>query len=290
MNMEYPESIRSRMFDWYEEPPPLDNRVEPKVRDVTPCSEYTRYTVEGILKDPRSELSAVLDVEAMGPIFMNSDLRDPKWSSRLGYGMAVVGEDTRIHIHRNGKYIIRRALDRQHAEATYGKIVNMIRPVLYDTESGRYLWDMIRGVLDGNMDPGMIAPFIMWPENEEGDHRSRFEKVRKGASEVDKILLEPLRKMIMDGRIGELGAMNEKINEMTGSFLEGSVQDNDILLGRISALIWARYAITSLEGSEKIDPKGVNDWNGMVVDHSLSSSDRKSILIARLHYLLSPVD
>jgi hypothetical protein len=286
--MEYPESIRSRIFDWYDGPPSFGNRLEPKVKDVTPCSEYTRYTVEGILKDPRSELSAVIDVEALGPIFLNSNLKDPKWSTRLGYGIAVEGEDTRIHIHRNGKYIIRRALDRQHAESTYVKIVNMIKPTLYDSNRNRYLWDLVREVLSGRSDLERIAPFINWPEGN-GDLHKRYEKIREGAKEIENELIAPIRKAIIEGKVVEAGSLNERIDEMTRSVSERMMDDIDIYLGRISALIWTRFAVKIFNEQFSVDTRDLKDWDELITGISVPNDDFYQISASRLHYLLSPV-
>ncbi|MGA1794043.1 MAG: hypothetical protein ACMUHM_08835, partial [Thermoplasmatota archaeon] len=140
--MQYPESFTDRMFRWYEEYPRTSNRTEAQMKEVSPCSEYTRYTVEGVLKYPMSGMSAVLDVHALGPLFLNSGMKDAKWSERLGYGMGVMREDTRVHLHGNGKFIIRRAEDREHAESAYKAIVEMVKPTLFDLDKKRYLWDL----------------------------------------------------------------------------------------------------------------------------------------------------
>jgi len=73
--MQYPETFTDRMFRWYEEYPRTTNRTEAQMKEVSPCSEYTRYTVEGVLKYPMSGMSAVLDVHALGPLFLNSGMK-----------------------------------------------------------------------------------------------------------------------------------------------------------------------------------------------------------------------
>jgi hypothetical protein len=288
MEMDYPESIRSEMFDWYGGLPSASKQVEPRVKDVTPCSEYTRYTVEGILKDPRSELSALMDVEALGPIFVNSDLKDPKWSPMLGYGMAVVGEDTRIHIHRNGKYIIRRALDREHAESTYKKIVNLVRPALLDTQKRRFVWDRMREGLIGEPDLEGIAPFVMWPQ-EEGDLRSRLERIRDGAKEVDAELLSKMREAVSRDDWAGFALFGETIDSLNRSFTEKLLKDVDTSFGRMAALIWARTALRMAGNDTTSFFKEYENWEAIPMDVLEKEPMKMKLMTARLHYLLFPV-
>jgi hypothetical protein len=288
--MDYPDSLRSRMFQWYDVPLSVTNRLVPKVKDVSPCSEYTRYTVEGVFKDPYNELSALLDVHSLGPIFVNSDLKDPKWSSKLGYGMAVVGEDTRIHLHRNGKYIIRRARDREHAESTYQRIVHLMKPVLFDETSDRFFWDILKEALAGDVEPESIGALLRWP-SEEGDVRSILRSIRVGVSEIDEKLLSRIRTDLLEGDTIDIEGYKNTLNVLLIETSKKMPEDADISLGRYCALLWA------LRSLEIIDDTAINEFNKLE-DWDLDKLTERSngieetnikVNIFRIHYLLYPV-
>lgn len=288
--MDYPESLRSSMFKWYEEPPSVISRLEPKTKDVSPCSEYTRYTVEGVLKDPRSRFSAILDVNSLGPIFINSTLKDPKWSSRLGYGMAVVGEDTRIHIHRNGKYIIRRALDREHAESTYKIIVQMMKPVLFDADSDRFLWDLLKEMIIEKKDPGTLSPMIAWPL-ENSELATIIDNIKIGVKEVDDKILSTIRSALITGSPIDAQIHTDKIHEMLIYVSQDLLTNVDITLGRYISLIWALRAIEFIDDRTAKAFIGVENWDvrDLPIDDNSDLSEDVKVRIARIHFLLSPV-
>lgn len=289
--MDYPEAIRSAMFDWYDIPPSTAGRSESRVKEVSPCSEYTRYTVEGVLKDPRSDLSVVLDVDAMGPIFTNSTLKDPKWSSKLGYGMAGVGEDTRIHIHRNGKFIVRRARDREHAESMYQLIVHMMKPALYDELTGRFLWDIIRERTIDNSDLEDISPLLQWPSSEI-DVEDIFGRIRDGARDVELDIISPIREDLIKGVRHDEDEYRAKLDPMERSYSEDMMDDVDISLGRFCGLIWARMALGLMDDNVTPFFIGASSWNYLDIISSDGEHETQgvSVKLAQLHYLLSPVN
>jgi hypothetical protein len=275
------------MFQWYDVSPQITNRVVPKKKDVSPCSEYTRYTVEGILKDPRSELSALLDVHSMGPIFKYSSFKDPKWSEKLGYGMAVVGEDTRVHIHRNGKYIIRRALDREHAEDTYKTIVNMMRPAIFDEQQDRFMWDLVREITLDESVPVGIEEMLKWP-GDEVDLKEVVLGIRKGASGMDKELLSGIRNDIIAGATIEREAISEQVHDLLKITSSELLDRPDISLGRYSASIWGLRVLDILDRTDPTSLKGLEDWSLEELKVRLGEG-MGSLSTYQVHYLLAPV-
>ncbi|MBN1539998.1 MAG: hypothetical protein JW939_07625 [Candidatus Thermoplasmatota archaeon] len=308
MEMDYPEKIASRMFRWYEDSPRTTDRLEAKSREVSPCSEYTRYTVEGILRHPGSELSVLMDVHCLGPIFMNSGMKNAKWSDRLGYGMAVAGEDTRVHLHGNGKFIIRRASNREHAEELYKTLVHLVKPALYEPGTGRYLWDLIRS---SSLDNGKISKpmedLLLWPD-ETGDPGSRMEKVVEGIRCADIDLLSRAREFFSalagtdlgPDRLDEIDNMKVSAHERIRYYTSGLLSGPDKTLGKLSASIWTLRAldemrlISGLPGREgpMASVLGDDPWDGHLLDWEsgmirLGSAGR-AVSLARVHYLLSP--
>ncbi|MBN1390424.1 MAG: hypothetical protein JXA22_07270 [Candidatus Thermoplasmatota archaeon] len=306
--MSYPEEIAQRMFHWYDEGPRKSDRMEAMSKEVSPCSEYTRYTVEGVLNGPLSTLSVLMDVHALGTIFKNSGMKDAKWSDRLGYGMAVIGEDTRIHLHVNGKYVIRRAKDREHAETSYRTLVNLIRPTLYDEDSKRYLWDLLKeySIRKAGIG-GSLKDLLLWPDRT-GDPVTIIEKVFQGAGEVDVALLAPLRALFIDHRgrdpksddpplPGDMkGLVLDRMKDHSSEFST----DPELSLGRLAASIWSWRAIEEMELVLNIlDRKGhvgpvlgKDPWDGHYIDwenvRRYLGSIQFSVSLARVHYLLAP--
>lgn len=306
--MNYPEEIASKMFRWYEESPRTTDRVEARYREVSPCSEYTRYTVEGILKHPGSGLSVLTDVHSLGPIFMNSGMKNAKWSDRLGYGIAVAGEDTRVHLHANGKFVIRRALNREHAEELYKTLVHLVKPSLYEPETKRYLWDLVRSSsLDNGKIPEPMEGLLLWPD-EAGDPAVRMGKVLDGIKDVDIGLLSRARSFFSEharagfgqDHIGEVDKMKVSVHERIRSFTGDILSDPDLTLGRLAASIWTLRALKEMSLISDLPPEkgstasvlGDDPWDGHLLDwdsiiRSTGSIDL-TVTLARVHYLLSP--
>lgn len=138
--------------------PSTSRREEALARAVSPCSEYTRYTVEGRFGAPASRFAAVLDPEALGVLFPLGPFTKARWSVKLGYGMAVIGEDTRVHLHDNGRYIVRRALDRTHVERCMDVLVSISYPALYVKGSDLYMWELVRDISFGIDGAGRSIP------------------------------------------------------------------------------------------------------------------------------------
>lgn len=139
-------------------------------KEISPCSEYTRFTVEGRFPGPGSNMNAVLDGEVLGKMFSNGPFKNPRWSSKLGYGMAVIDEDTRVHLHSNGKYIIRRAMDKDHALKCQTLLAAITRPAVYSTSMDSFIWEKVRDLSLGveEVNPESIS-LVNW-QLEDGEN------------------------------------------------------------------------------------------------------------------------
>lgn len=167
------------------ERPDPSKREKAISKEVSPCSEYTRYTVEGRMKDPESEMSVILDPRAIGPLFLSAPFNGPKWSKALGYGMAMIGEDTRVHLHLNGKYIIRRALDRDHALSSHRMLLEIARPALFSSSRNSYLWEDVRDMaLDVEGFDREETGILITDPDIDIDRNSFLENARKGFLEA----------------------------------------------------------------------------------------------------------
>ncbi len=156
-------------------------------REISPCSEYTRFTAEGRFKDPYSDESVILDSEGMAILFDKGPFEKPRWSKRLGYGMAVIGGDTRVHLHANGKFVIRRALDKDHAVNILKTLSMISKPNIYSTVHERFFWEILRDISFDPIDEGM-GDIFGWEEEEETD-RIMNDAVRT-FKEIDEVLGE----------------------------------------------------------------------------------------------------
>ncbi|MCU0798231.1 MAG: hypothetical protein MUC62_00975 [Candidatus Thermoplasmatota archaeon] len=150
--------------------PGPSKREKAAIRDVSPCSEYTRYTMEGTLKDPFSDLAVLLDIPALGTLFINGPFLEPRWSPALGYGLAVIEDDTRIHLYRSGKFVIRRARDRDHVEACYRLVCDLVRPALVLPGPGLLFYEaaaLQRHFSEAGSEDHLINA-VLWPDTGHG--------------------------------------------------------------------------------------------------------------------------
>jgi hypothetical protein len=266
------------LYEWKFEGPGSRARETARTKEVSPCSEYTRYTVEGILKDPWSDLSARFDVETLGILFANSSFHDPRWSDRLGYGMAVIGEDTRVHLHQNGKYIIRRALDREHAEISYKLITGLLRPVLFDDPSGKPMWYLLREITsDPKGSSERLDKLVRWPYDDDL-HLSAMDEVKEGIRHIHEMLLMGMQDMFKEGPfIGNSADIEELTGRIKGEMTNAHGRSAELPygnLGRTSALIWAHKAVEEAK----------------VMERASSDNDpRRERAIRRIAFLLHPV-
>jgi hypothetical protein len=187
----------------------------------------------------------------MGFLFSNSSFHEPRWSERLGYGMAVIGEDTRVHLHQNGKYIIRRALDREHAEMSYRLISGLLRPALMDDRSGKPLWYLLREyTIDREGSPEHLAQLVGWPDMDILPISS-FEEVIEGIHTIDDVLISVLRTSDSVGgpghdREGTDGILERIKGEMANA--HGMSFSSPLYsLGRLSGLIWCYKALQEIK-------------------------------------------
>jgi len=181
------------------------NRTRPVMQEATPCSEYTRYTIEGILPDPMDpNKNAVFDPAYLGHLFRASRYNNKKWSEPLSYGIAALEPDIRLHLQGRGKVIIRRAFDKANAHSLYSEVAELMRPSLYCTLSGHTLADMIAALsTKGGPLPYCAGPMMEWPFKDVADDMTSAIAAYKGAKE-------------------DLGV---QILEETIRFFEGGTQD-----------------------------------------------------------------
>lgn len=142
------------------------DRSTPSLHEVTPCSEYSRFTVEGVLADPLSpEKNAVFEPLSLGATFRSSRFREKRWSDPLAYGMAFVEEDVRIHLQGRGKIIIRRSPDREAANRLYMEIADIMWPSLYCSIGGHTMAESVQrlAMVDGGTPPRCFASMLEWP-------------------------------------------------------------------------------------------------------------------------------
>ncbi len=122
------------------------SRTSHAPKEITPCSEYTRFTLEAVVEDPNEPgKNALFESHSMGTLFRSGNYEDIKWSEKLGYGMAVVDDDVKLMVHSRGKMVIRRAFDRDYAEAHFLGMKTMMLPSIYCTITGQTLWEMLVG-------------------------------------------------------------------------------------------------------------------------------------------------
>ncbi len=123
------------------------SRTSPIPKEITPCSEYTRFTLETVVEDPNEPgKNAIFESRSMGTLFNSGDYKDIKWSDKLGYGMAVVDDEVKLMVHTKGKMVIRRALDRDYAEVHFLALKALILPSMYCAITGQTLWEILVGV------------------------------------------------------------------------------------------------------------------------------------------------
>jgi hypothetical protein len=141
------------------------NRTKPSVQEVTPCSEYSRFTVEGILGDPLDQdRNAVFETTSLGALFRASRFREKKWSDPLSYGMALEWEDIRVHLQGKGKVIVRRARDKEEANRLFLEVADLMWPSVYCSIGGHTLADTLKSiVLDECHPPDCLPPMLEWP-------------------------------------------------------------------------------------------------------------------------------
>lgn len=133
--------------------PDIKGLVPALNKELSPCSEHTRFSAEGRFPGPGSSLNAVLDVDILGLLFVNGPFKDPRWSAKLGYGMGVLGNDTRVHLYSNGKYVVRRALDREHADRCLSLLASICQPAAYSSRLKKFTWEIVRDLALGHIDP-----------------------------------------------------------------------------------------------------------------------------------------
>jgi hypothetical protein len=229
--------------------PDLGRRERSNSKEVTPCSEYTRFTAEGRFKDPFSDNSVIMDSRGMSILFPLGPYSKGKWSDRLGYGMAVVGEDTRIHLHANGKYVIRRALDRDHAEKVLSLLSTISRPTIFSTKHGKYLWEIIRDIsLTDERSDEDLNGLINW-ELEDGDQvdiknvverfRELDERIGKKIDDISQNGGKIMREDISD----DLDDIIECVKLHYSRLLSNEKVDMSILLGQTAYVIMVISAL-----------------------------------------------
>ncbi len=207
-------------------------REHAALRDVSPCSEYTRYTMEGTLKDPFSDLSVLLDVPSLGTLFMNGPFLEPRWSPALGYGLAVIEDDTRVHLYRSGKFVIRRARDREHVEACYRLICELVRPAIVLPDPGLLFYEAIalqRQFSEAGFE-GDLLKAVNWPEIgpvKEGDLRAFMDGPEDVRHRLRGLVLPSVRSLLSRTAEGDMTRSHEldKVKEGIISSMRASMMD-----------------------------------------------------------------
>ena len=207
-------------------------RIKPSMREISPCSEYTRFTMEGVLADPLlPEKNAVFDPITLGESFKVSRFSSKKWSEPLSYGMAVDREDTRIHIQGKGKIIIRRAMDKEHAVSLYNEIADIMWPSLLDSTSGMTVSETIHSLsLHGReIDMERWSLMMAWPElkhNDTADTEKVIESFRGQRSLDIEGIISAARIAIMDGghEVSKVDGVLGSQGKSPGSVLDGMMK------------------------------------------------------------------
>lgn len=223
--MNYPERTMIELLDGHVGSLDTGGRTEAREKAVSPCSEYTRYTVEGVFKDPYSNLSVILDIHSLGFLFSGSGLKDPKWSKVLGYGMGMIGAETRVHIHKNGKFVIRRAMDQDDAERCSKGIASILWPTVFSTRTDRFNWSIMREAAWHDLkNKDLEGPMITWPFSNVGDPEEIVAGMMEKFRELDGEHLEDLRNRITNGLFAE-GKELEDILEVASGMRRSNAMD-----------------------------------------------------------------
>jgi len=209
-------------------------------REITPCSEYTRFTAEGRFKDPYSDESVILDSDGMAILFDKGPFEKPRWSKRLGYGLAVIGGDTRVHLHANGKFVIRRALDKHHAVNILRTLSMISKPNLYSTVHEKFFWEILRDISFHPIDERMEEIFG-WEEEEETDRI--MQDAIKTFMEIDEVhggnMDDPEYQIEIDRLAFKGKPLAQELESELKKVLEGNRSKPGRILGISSYLILA---------------------------------------------------
>lgn len=237
------------MEEWkkviWKERPEIRIREPAMSKEVTPCSEYTRFTAEGRFKDPHSDSSAIMAGDLVGFLFKSSPFVGPKWSDRLGYGIAVIGDDTRIHLHANGKYVIRRAIDRDHAQEAYMALANLAKPAVYSTMERRFVWEIVRdnALSSAFSESSSIEELMSWPDDLSGDEV--LERATEVFKEADELYSSRFRELVQSGSITGPVDLMEKLPGPGESFSAAldSIFNRNIRKDPGGILGWGSYIL-----------------------------------------------
>ena len=232
-----------------ERPDPV-GREPAMSKEVTPCSEYTRFTSEGRMRDPHSSFSVILDSFLTGHLFRSGPFNKVKWSERLGYGMCVIGEDTRIHLHINGKYVIRRALDKDHANNIQMVLSQLSRPALYSTKNGSFMWEIIRDISLGSNVDDMKAIDQLFPWPDDGGPENEMEEAIGSFKEADASFSSNVERILEDScdielekiSNGSLSVVDEFVKGLR-ELLDGNMDHNGRILGLGSYILLVITAV-----------------------------------------------
>ncbi len=240
----------------------LGERGRPYEKTLSPCSEYTKYTLESVLHDPLDRTrSSLFEAESLGYLLELGDFRSLKWSSALGYGVCTVEEDTNAHVHSKGKIIIRHALTKEHALWIHAHLVSLTNPSVYSTRTGYTLADRIRrlSVYDDKGPDDELMDILRW-QSEKPQDELHLEDIREGYKKADEEMGEATRSVISDLIRSWKGSANgEERNvpgwkhiftgmDLSGIFIDiGEVPEiSGEYLGGLSLYIGARKALTGI--------------------------------------------
>ncbi|MCK5773856.1 MAG: hypothetical protein KAH57_08720 [Thermoplasmata archaeon] len=241
------------------------SRTSPIPKEITPCSEYTRFTLETVVEDPNEPgKNAIFESRSMGTLFKSGDYKEIKWSDKLGYGMAVVDDEVKLMVHTKGKMVIRRALDRDYAEVHFLAMKSLILPSMYCAITGQTLWEILVGA--------HLAETGVFPEPSDDPHKCRssiltrialessdIEHVMRGYSNENQTTGRTMRDVIKELLSGDRTdaeetshllkdlhlVIEERLKEISRHLLDSGTIERGEFVGRSSFLL---SASRSLEG------------------------------------------
>ena len=256
------------------------SRTSPIPKEITPCSEYTRFTLETVVEDPNEPgKNAIFESHSMGLLFNSGNYKDIKWSEKLGYGIAMVDDDVKLMVHTKGKMVIRRALDRDHAEVHFLALKALILPSMYCAITGQILWEILvgahlveTGVFPGpSKDSDQCGSSIL---SRIALDRSDVEHVMRGYSEenettgtwmrdtmIELLSAEEINGDILSDLVKSLRTGIEvRLKEVSMNLLTSGHVERGEFVGRSSFLLSASRSVDGIsEWMEELETSGISE-------------------------------
>ena len=204
------------------------------IKEVSPCNESRKFTVEGVLRDPEDPgKSAVLEAWSLGRTLSVMHFSDFKWSSSLGYAMGTLETGTRIHLHCRGKTVIRKAETKDDADDVFKWITSISKPSVICFENGTPLWEVLFLAYhrEGAVDRDSLMKCLDWHSGG-SDCEIIFDESLASYNELDSRIGSGLRGEIFRGETEDLITPEEiesRLNGIKGTWaaLEGDGYDTE---------------------------------------------------------------